>query len=537
MTRVRMKGTRLIAALMMTAVLALVLAMLVGCASTSSSDGSGEAKRGGDKVLTLCFPSTVTSLDVSSNDATMLKEVAGVLETLVNTDSDFNLLPSLATSWERTGDNTWVFHLREGVKFHDGTDMDAAAVKWCFDRAAANNKSFAKYTSYTSSEVQDDHTLEITTSIPTGELPAALTNVSTSIIAPTSVNAAGEFVQPVGTGYFQYKDFDVSTGEFKCVTFDGYWGGAQDSSIVERDVKCISDSSTRSLAAQNGEVDIATDVPFTDLQTLKDAKNVEVTSYETARTYFYSYNLHKAYLADANVRKALIYALNKEDIVNNALQGVGSVPNGIFMDAVQWNNASVDTYEYNVDLAKQMLDEAGFKDTDGDGYRDWNGESVTIDIVTGSRRPGNALIAQATQGYFDQIGVKAKVNVLDGTAYSQKIDNGDFDMALDSAATGYIPSAAYYLYQNYYSGSSNAQKIGYSNPELDELVAQCRNMEAGEAKNEVSRQAQAIAQNDAAIYTVAHYGAVFVLNPKIEGFSYSAAVHDFIVPYTTDLAD
>lgn len=107
MTRVRMKGTRLIAALMMTAVLALVLAMLVGCASTSSSDGSGEAKRGGDKVLTLCFPSTVTSLDVSSNDATMLKEVAGVLETLVNTDSDFNLLPSLATSWERTGDNTW----------------------------------------------------------------------------------------------------------------------------------------------------------------------------------------------------------------------------------------------------------------------------------------------------------------------------------------------------------------------------------------------------------------------------------------------
>jgi peptide/nickel transport system substrate-binding protein len=518
-----------------------LFAAMAGCGSSTtagtSATPSAEAKTAAGSTLRLVFPSTLTTLDISNGDgATMLKEVAQVVETLVNVDSDFNLTPSLALSWERTGDFTWVIKLREGVKFHDGTDFNAAAVKWCFERAAKENSSFTSYTAIESVDVIDDYTVQLNTNIKTGEIPEALTNVAAAIVAPSSLDASGKFVEPVGTGYFKYKSFDVSTGEFVCDVFDGYWGGTQPSGITERVIRPISDSSTRSLAAQNGEVDIVTDVPFTDLVSLKGNSKLNVQQFNTARIYFYTYNLNKAYLADANIRKALIYAIDRDELVNNVLLGVGGVPNGIFMDSVPWNNPDVDTYDYNVEKAKELLDAAGFVDSDNDGIREYKGQEVTLNIVTGSRRPGNPLIVQATQGYFKALGVDATVQVLEGTALSDAQTNGAYDLYLSSAATGYIPSASYYLYQYYYSGSKNAKLAGYSNPALDKLIEECKNTANSEEKNELSRKAQAIAQDDAAIYTVALYGAVFAMNSKVTGFEYSAAVHDFIVPYSTDLS-
>lgn len=105
-------------------------------------------------------------------------------------------------------------------------------------------------------------------------------------------------------------------------------------------------------------------------------------------------------------------------MVNGALLGVGSVPNGIFMEDVPWNNPDVASYSYNAEKAKELFDSAGFVDSDGDGMREYKGEEVKLNIVTGSRRPGNALIAQAMQGYFASVGVDAEVNVLEGTALS-----------------------------------------------------------------------------------------------------------------------
>lgn len=508
----------------------LTIGALSGCSSAEGTSSS-------DHVLRIAYPSTLTTMDVSSGgDAeTMLKEVAGVVETLVNVDSDFNLTPSLATSWERLDDLTWQIDLRENVKFHDGSDFNADAVKWCFDRAGTENSSFASYTSIESTEVVDDHTVKVTTSVPTGELPEALTNVACVIVSPNSVDGDGTFVQPIGTGYFQYKDFDVSAGKFSCTTFDDYWGGAQDSSITERDITSMSDANTRSLAVQNGEIDIASDIPFSDLETLKNSDTVTVEQFDTARTYFYTFNTNKDYLTDVNVRRALLCSINQEDLVDNVLLGVGSVPNGIFMDKVPWNNPDVAKYDYDVEKTKSMLDAVGFVDSDDDGIREYNGEEVTLNIVTGSRRPGNALIVQATQGYFKEIGIDATVQVLEGSALSSAQSDGAYDLYLSSAATGYVPSASYYLNQYYTSGSKNMKYAGFSDPELDALVATCKNMESGAEKNDVSKEAQVYGQDDAVVYTVANYGAVFALNKDITGFTYSAAVHDFIVSYDTDI--
>lgn len=516
----------------------MALFLLSSCSSgggadkpSSTGDGSGGA------VLRIAYPETLTSLDITDNSgATVLKEVSGTVETLVNVDSNFNLSPSLATSWQRTSDTTWEFKLRDNVTFHDGTDFNADAVKWCFDRQSREDKSFKGYTNIASTEVVDDHTVRFTTDVPTGELPEALTNVATGIIAQSSVDGNGTFVKPVGTGYFQYKNFDPSTGNCSFTTFDHYWGGAPDSNVTERDVFSMSDPNTRSLAVQNGEIDIATDVPFTDLQTLKNNDKVKVSQFDTARTYFNAFNTNKPYLKDKAVRQALLMSINYDEMVQKALLGVGSVPDGIFMKDVPWNNPDVQRYAYDPEKAKSMLDAAGFVDSDGDGMRDFDGQKVKLSIVTGSRRPGGPLIAQAVQGYFKAIGIDSDVQVLDGTALSSAQSDGTYDLWLSSAATGYIPSASYYLGQYYETSSKTAKYAGYSDPAMDALVDKCRSMESSPEKYEVSKQAQVLAQDDAVVTTLANYGAVFALNPKITGFSYSAAVHDFVVPYTTGIA-
>ena len=517
---------------------ALACCMLGACTSSSDSSSASAGSAQGEKVLRIAFPSTLTTLDVTDGDgATMLKEVGGVVETLVNVDSDFQLQPALATSWQRDDANTWTIQLRQGVKFHDGTDFNADAVKWCFDRSLAENPSFASYTHIQSTEVVDAYTVKIVTSVASGELPEALTNVSTAVIAPSSVDSTGKFVKPVGTGYFQFESFDAATGTFDGVVFDGYWGGKQDSSITKRHVVSMSDANTRSMAVLNNEIDIATDISFSDLKTMKDSKDVEVKQFDTARTYFYTFNTNKSYLSDVTVRKALLQSLNLDEIVNNGLMGVGSVPNGAFMDDVPWNNPNVTKYPYDVEAAKKALDEAGFVDADGDGFREYNGEKVKLIITTGSRRPGNPIIAQATNGFFTQIGVDSEVQVLAGSAMNEALTSGAWDLNLSSAATCYIPSASYYLTQYYESGSTNMQRAGFVDSVLDAAIAECTDLTAGDAKNEASKKAQVLAADDAVVYTVANYGAVFGLNPKITGFSYSAAVHDFIVPYTTDIAD
>ncbi len=374
---------------------AMCIGLLGGCASTNnenSSEATSSVSEETGKTLKIAFPDMVTTTDPANvSSATMLKEVAGVCETLVYADSDFTLQPMLAESWQQTGDLTWEFKLREDVLFHDGTKLNAEAVKWCLERESDENSAFKGSTFIDSVDVVDEYTININTTQPTTELPAALSYVGTAIVAPSSVDESGSFIKAVGTGYFMQTDFDESSGKFICEKFDDYWGDVTTSvtkrvvipmtdasarslavqngevdiasdipfsdlemlsssdtvnvSKSKRVVIPMTDASARSLAVQNGEVDIASDIPFSDLEMLSSSDTVNVSKFNTARTYYYEYNLDGEVLQDENVRKALIYAINKEEIVNDVLLGVGGVPKGMLMEEIPWANTDVDTYD------------------------------------------------------------------------------------------------------------------------------------------------------------------------------------------------
>lgn len=280
---------------------AICASILAACGSetketTSGVEGgpeTGVENSADEKVLRIAFPDVLTTVDIANvTSATMLKEVAGVCETLVHADEDFTLQPNLATEWAMTGDNTWEFKLRDDVTFHDGTRMDAEAVKWSMEWELKNNSAFAGSTFIESVEVIDDLTVQFTTSRKTTDLPAALSYVGTVVVAPSSVDDSGNFVKAVGTGYFKQDAFDEVSGTFECSVYDGYWQPVE-TNVTRRIVRCITDAGARSLAVQNGEIDIASDVPFSDLETLAGSENVRVSKFNTARTYFYEYNMKK----------------------------------------------------------------------------------------------------------------------------------------------------------------------------------------------------------------------------------------------------
>lgn len=544
----KMKHKRKIALLLS---LMMAASLFTGCGKTQEepkADGakteqevSVQAEKNAEpkeKELRIAVSETMGDFDASQgNGSTILLEIARLGETLVNVDNNFKLQPNLATDWEATDELTWVFNLRDDVTFHDGSKFNAEAVKWWLEKTRDNMPSFDTYTHIKSVDVLDEYKVQFNLSKPFSELPEALTNQCSMILSKNSFKDDGTFDTPIGTGYFRFESFDPGKSVLNLVPYDNYWAGKPDSSITRRVIRSIPDPSTRALAASNGEVDIAADVPFSELKALESDKNVRVEKFNTARTYIYSFNFDKEYLQDVNVRKALVYAINRQEIVDKILLGVGGVAKGPMMENVPWANLDAEMYDYDPEMAKNLLDEAGFVDSDNDGIREYKGQEVKLKIITDTYRPGNILIAQAVQGYYSQIGLDCEAQALDFNTVRAVTEEGDFDLTASSIASCYIPSASYYITQCYYTGLNTPKNARYSNPELDKLIDQCAAETDQAKKYELSKQVQALAMEDLSTFTMALYGAVFILNPNITGFDYSPAVHDFVVPITTDIAD
>jgi peptide/nickel transport system substrate-binding protein len=516
---------------------AIALGLAGALAFSGCSGGANDTGDGGGKTLTIAESSTTTSIDYSVGEGTtMLKELAGVTETLVNVDQNLKLVPNLATSWKRTDAKTWRFTLRTGVQFHDGTKFNAEAVKWCLEYglSKSRNPQLSGLLPVTSITAVDDSTVDFHTSVASGDLPEILSNALTGIYAKSSLDKSGKFTTAVGTGYFKQKSFDVSTGRYESVVFDHYWKKIA-SNITHRVIIGKPDPGTRSLAVQNGEADIASDAPFADLNSPKIPKGISSKLVANPRTYFLQFNLKHPQFKDIRVRHAMAYAIDKNQLVNGALLGVGQVAKGVQPESMPWTNNDVPNYAYNVAKAKQLFAEAGYA-PGPDGHLQKDGKPLTVDLVTYTLRPGMALIAQAIQGYLEKIGVKTSIEVLELSTLEQRTTAGTYDLNLASGATAYVPSPCYYMDANYHSTSSTAIKSGYVDKTLDGVITRCNAEDNLATKTALSKQAQKIGQDDAAIYTVADYASVFIINDRLKGLTFNPAAHDYIVPYTTDLS-
>jgi peptide/nickel transport system substrate-binding protein len=455
-------------------VMLLIIATVIGSlcidqkteAKNVSINQTGKLSQGG--VLRWAVASIPTdTLDPSIKWTGWNMRDAGVYETLFSYDEDMKLRPELATKYEQVSDTEWKIHIREGVKFHDGTPLNADAVIYSLNRVLEpNNSRKGEYNFIKSINKDSDYLITIKTNQTYAPTIASLTDPVTSIVSP---NAKDLNNNPVGTGPFKFKSFtkDINLTVEKN---NDYWNGTVklDGAVIYS----VPDEMTRLFKLENGEVDVAEDIPQSEVARVRNNTDYTVYTKETIRTYFLYINLKKAPFDDLKVRQALNYALDRQQIVNTALEGVGGVPaKSIFPSVMSWSiNDKNEPVNRDEQKAKELLKEAGFSDIDGDGWLEYKGKPIELTIKTYTKRPQLKPAAEVIESQFESVGLKTNINILQSSAIETDMDKGDYDLSLYAWGVAPTGDPDYIFSRHFESTGSEAKRTGYSNAQVDEWI-------------------------------------------------------------------
>ncbi|CAN5460591.1 ABC transporter substrate-binding protein [soil metagenome] len=356
----------------------------------------------------------------------------------VDPTSDF--LPGLAESWEVSDDATeYTFHLRQDVKFHDGTPMTAAAVKASFDHIVdPNTKSLSAAAGlgpYDHTEVIDDYTAKIVFAQPNGSFLNTVADATYSPSSPTALTEMGaDFGQhPVGNGPYMFKEWVINDHVTLVKNPDFAWpsGGFTNQGLANFDelvFRIIPDASTRVNALKTGEVDLAENLPPQDVTTFSGDSNFTVFNSDvTGMPYCIMVNVATGPTDDLAVRQALQFAVSQEQIVEALYAGVYEPAHNVFLPPTLGYDATLDTmYSYDPEKAKALLDGAGWV-LNGD-VREKDGQQLKLNFVNIADF-GFDDIALVMQAQFAEVGIQADITAEAFSAAAATYNAGTHNLA------------------------------------------------------------------------------------------------------------
>lgn len=431
-----------------------------------------------------------------------------IYEGLVGFDEDMNIIPKLATDWSVSQDGkTWTFHLKKGVKFHSGAAFNAQAAKKSFDRILAGGLKRSSLYQPVISKVNavDEYTVQFVLPQPFGPFLHTLCHTAGLIVDPTLIDAKADIGRkPSGTGPFKFKDWAVGD-QIRLTAFDGYHGGRP--KLDELVFKVVPEDTSRTMMLETGELDVAERLSPFDIERLKANKDIVVKIAPSLRVIYIGMNCQKGVTKDVLVRRAFNYAVDKKAICDNILKGMG-VPLDTPLAPKTNGYAEVKGYSYNPQKAKELLAEAGWKDTNGDGILDKNGKKLSVNLMTPhGRYLMDYKVAEAVQAYLKDIGVDAKLVTMEWGSYlatlSKPLEENNVDMYL----LGWSPStgdADWVLRPLFHSSnwSPNDNNNFYKNPEVDKLIEEGMRAVDPEKRKEIYRKAQELIVQDASWITL-----------------------------------
>ncbi|MBM3583970.1 MAG: hypothetical protein FJX36_05925, partial [Alphaproteobacteria bacterium] len=396
---------------------------------------------------------------------------------LKTTEAPTKLKGQLAESWEISDDNTvFTFHLRKGVKFHDGTPFNADAVKFNFDRfldpnAPHYNETAAGYfgfigyspTEIKSVEAVDEHTVRVTLNNPNNDwLRLGMEDCPQMyIVSPEAIKNYGEelALHPTGTGPFKFVEREPGV-KVELVRNDEYWGEkAKADRIIFRELE---DPATRMAAFRAGEINIIQDPVWDEIEDLVDEGYV-ITKNENAPTLWYlSLNTRHPALKDARVRQAINMAIDREGIARDVLKGYARPAYGMLNAGTYAHDPNYVSYKYDPEGAKALLKAAG-------------AESLTISFELPKYGFGE-LVEKWIQRDLKKVGIETELNVMEWLAYLDKWNPGmPDDVAINDLIWGeqtpQWTAQSYRCDRHPPNGWNNAW---FCNPEADKLFQQAQ---------------------------------------------------------------
>jgi peptide/nickel transport system substrate-binding protein len=420
-------------------------------------------------------------------------------ETLIDLDPTNNeIVPRLATKWQVSRDGlTYTFTLRRGVTFHDGTPMNAAAVKFTFDRLLDPRVRVGiryLFTPIKSIEAVGEDTVRFTLSQPTPIFLGNLTTDQAMIVSPAAVARAGErwTVAPVGGGTGPYVFKEWRRGDSILLErYSNYWG--KKPVFEEVLFRAVPDAGTRLTQLLAGDVHLAMLPPAPDVKGLRKNPRVNVVEAPSDRVIFLVMNNQYGPFKDARVRQAMNYAVNKKAILASILFDLGTpvdspCPSMMF----GYNRAQEGGYPFNPIKAKQLLTEAGYKD----------GFDVNFLSPTG-RYIQDFQMAQAVASQLHNVNIRANVSTMDWPTYvgtiTQPVDRTRVQMIVLGWAAP-ILDCDFVLYGQFHSSQAPPGGLApafYKNEKVDDLLVRARSEIDVNKRKAIYKEAQTLIWNDA----------------------------------------
>jgi peptide/nickel transport system substrate-binding protein len=450
-----------------------------------------EAADYGDAIITASIGDASSLIPILASDSSSAEICGLIYNGLVRYDKDLNLEGELAENWEiADGGLSIVFHLRKGVKWHDGAPFTARDVEFTYQKLIdpeVKTPYGGDFERVRSLDVIDDYTLKVTYKEPfspglsswgMGIMPKHL--LENEDLGNTKYSRA-----PVGTGPYRFREW--KTGE-KIVlesNHDYFEGRPYINRYVYR---IIPDQATIFLELQTQGVD---EVTLTPLQYSRQTGTPFFDRYYRKYRYpsfgytYMGFNLKEPLFADRRVRQALDYAIDKDEIIKGVLFGLGRVSTGPFPPESWACDKNIQPLPYDPAKAKVLLKEAGWEDHDDDGWLDKDGRRFKFTIMTNQGNDTRKTTAEIIQRRLRDIGIDAEVRIIEwATFLSEFIDKGKFDAVIMGWSLSRDPDC-YDIWHSSKTRSGEFNFVGYANKEVDALLLQGRREFDQEKRREV----------------------------------------------------
>lgn len=489
-----------------------------GSAASGTSSGSGELA----DTITYAQGSDPRGLDPALvDDGESAKIMCNIYEGLLKYNKDSTEVePCLAESWDISDDGTvYTFHLRQGVKFHDGTDFNAEAVKKSIDRQLEPNVtddmpyasfvfgSIANKTGVKEVKVIDDYTVEIDLFSPeTSFLKNLAMVMAAPIVSPTALEQYGNNLNehPCGTGPYKF----VSWTKGQSIVLeanDNYWGTkAKTKNIVFRFIK---ENSSRVIALTSGEVDIIDGIDSTVVDQITSA-GYKLYSADGMNINYMAYNTQSEIFKNPEARKAFSEAINVPELVQSLYKDYASTATSILPTFIAGYSDSIQQTAYDPEAAKADLEKLGIKE---------------VNMITYSNpRPYNAVggqvLAETIQGYLSKVGVTCNIKTFDWTAYKTEVQKGDYDICF----YGWVgDNGDPDNFLNLLSDQDTSMNVArYNNPDYNALIQKGLATPDGEERNNIYTDCEKMVASQNIWLPISHAKTLCGYNPKVSGFYY-----------------
>ncbi|MFB3763873.1 MAG: ABC transporter substrate-binding protein [Methanotrichaceae archaeon] len=491
-------------------------------APAMSADSSG-------KTINIALDSEPDSLNpVENTHEVSAYDINKIFSGLLKSDENLQMASDLAETWDVSSDGkVYTFHIKKGVKWQDGKDLTADDIKFTYD-TVKDDKWISVFPAVSSDyklidqvTVVDPYTVKFTVQkaiVPFVE-NFALPILPKHILDGQDLSKTDFWQKPIGTGPFKFDSW--THGEELVLSANkDYFGGAPKFETLR--YVFVPDVNARINLLKTGEVD-AIQIDPQNMKTLEGVHGIKVYSVPSAQWYAMNMNNSKWPFSIKEIRQAIGYAIDKQKIVDTVFMGQGEPAYGPYSKASWVYNPEIE-HPMDVAKAKQLLKEAGFSDTNGDGILEKDGTDLEFDILYRTNELIRRDIAIAVQTDLNSIGMK--VNLV-GKSPGEMTKVMMHENFLRAGGNPMDPDD--YNYNEFNSafinvGTSNL--ASYSNPQVDKLLEEGRTTFDKEKRKEIYQQLQTILAEDQPTAFIAFGNTLYAVSDKLTGIKPRSAPHE-----------